>query len=121
MRRNVTVSLDDGFLHWIDEQRGPMPRSRFIEAMMRMPAKTPDPPVERSPEDRDKDRLRDMGMEVPPDLQRLARLGGSPTPGGLRYVTDQTPDESFEERQRREGIVPSRKPVQHRPIIHKRT
>lgn len=40
----MTVSLDEGFVAWVDGRRGSMPRSRFIEAMMRAPSKTPDPP-----------------------------------------------------------------------------
>lgn len=56
MRRNITLSLDDEFIRRMDEERGEMPRSRWIESgRLAGPVFPPDPDeppsrvAERSP------------------------------------------------------------------------
>lgn len=100
MRRNVTLSLSDEFIARVDESRGSVPRSRWLESLLSGKQVPVAPPVvERSPEpepDSEPPREPSPGME-PTDRPsgKAERLEA-----GRRLLS---------------------KPVQPRPIIQKRS
>lgn len=86
MRRKVTLNLDEGFVTWLDNKRGLVPRSRFVETLavdealgrvagttgVVVAARSPVPPVES------KSPRKPLESQVPPrpSDERVSELTG---------------------------------------------